>query len=266
MLRSLVMATHEAHSCRCWFPDTRSYAFTVLIAFGLTIAGCAGAPKSTANPSTEPTFVETWGAMRLALREGRSEARVDLDGLAANCAIGVGALAGLGGEVTIADGRVHVATVDASDCVVFDAPPDAAATLLVRAEVDRWREHALPDCATYADLEIALAAVVERTGFDPSIPTPVRIRGRAAQLDYHVIAGSCPIADPAGTPPWRFSGALDNVELVGFFVEGAAGRLTHHDRRSHLHVLAPGHTGHLDDVSLADAVVLLPESSSVVVE
>jgi hypothetical protein len=48
------------------------------------------------------------------------------------------------------------------------------------------------------------------------------------------------------------------VELVGFFAEGAAGRLTHHGRRSHLHAVADEVMGHLDEVALERAVLLLP--------
>lgn len=222
------------------------------------IAGCAGRSTST-DPVPTSVPVRIWGSMREALREGQSEARVELAGLAGGGAIGVGALAGLAGEVTIANGHAFVATVDGDACHVTDAPADgAAATLLVHAPVTSWRVYPLPDCPTYGDLESAISAELERQGFDPTIPTPVRVRGRASHLEYHVIAGACPIADPTGPAPWRFSGSLDDVELVGFFVEGAAGRFTHHDRRSHLHVLAPQRTGHLDAVSLSDAKLRIP--------
>ena len=45
---------------------------------------------------------------------------------------------------------------------------------------------------------------------------------------------------------------------VEHFVEGAVGVLTHHSRRSHLHAIAGGKAGHLDDISLRDARLLLP--------
>lgn len=202
--------------------------------------------------------VTGWGTMREALREGRSEARVALAGLGDDGAIGVGALAGLRGEVTIVDGRVLVARASGTECRVADAEPGVAATLLVRAEVDGWQEHGLPDCATYEELEAAIARELARCGFDRRRPTPVRIRGRGRHVGYHVIAGSCPIADPDGPEPWRFAGTIDEVELVGIYVEGGAGRWTHHDRKSHLHVVAPGRTGHLDAIDLVDAVLLLP--------
>ena len=53
-----------------------------------------------------------------------------------------------------------------------------------------------------------------------------------------------------GTPPGRIEGASGEVDIVGFYVEGSAGVLTHHDRRSHLHVVTTMGAGHLEEVSL----------------
>jgi len=244
----------------------------LFVAALVAVTGGCRTPSETLPPATEAPAtdapaavataaaarVETWGTMREALRMGESGPRVDLAGLAAHDAIGVGALAGLAGEVTIADGRVRIATVDGLECVVTDAPADAAATLLVRAEVAGWERRRLPDTSTYAELEEAIAAALEHRSIDTSEPVPVRLHGRAERVAYHVIDGACPVANPSGNPPWRFAGTIDDVEFVGFFVEGGAGQWTHHDRRSHLHVLTPERTGHLDEVSIRDTVLLVP--------
>ncbi|MEZ5979662.1 MAG: acetolactate decarboxylase [Planctomycetota bacterium] len=233
-------------------------AATAAVLLGLVLAPACGGPGLAAEDRAPVFRVESWGTMREALRDRHSEARVRLGGLASDGAIGVGALAGLAGEVTIANGSVWVARVDGGARRTTEATADDAATLLVRAEVASWREVPLPDLASYDALESAVAAALVREGFDPSEPTPVRVTGRATHLELHVIHGACPIAHPEGPPPWRFAGAVDRVELVGFHVEGAGGSLTHHGRRSHLHVLADGGTGHLDAVSLEDAVLYVP--------
>lgn len=217
----------------------------------LLLSACRSAP--------EPVPLETWGGMREALREGRSEARVALAEVAVPGTYGVGALAGLEGEITIVDGRALVARVSEGACGVTEAAPGDQATLLVVARVPRWRELPLADCDGYAELEAQVAAQLERAGIDPRQPTPLLVRGRAPSIDYHVIAGSCPIANPDGPAPWRYHGPLDRVELVGVHAEGAAGTLTHHTHRSHLHVVAEGRTGHLDEVVLRDAILLLPD-------
>lgn len=217
---------------------------------GLALVACGGTPSSA-------DALQTWGTFREALKLGQSEARVALAGLGAPGAIGVGALAGLAGEITIVDEQVYVAQATGQTCHVSQAT-DQQATLLARTIVRRWEQHALPDCADYAALEQAIAARLRELGRDATQPTPVRIRGKATQVAYHVIAGACPIANPDGTPPWRFAGPLDELELVGLYVEGAQAQLTHHDRSSHLHVVAKDRMGHLDEIALTGAVLRIP--------
>ena len=218
----------------------------------LLLAGACAAPAAPG--------LRTWGTFREALRDGRSEARIALEGLATGHTIGVGALAGLAGEITIVDGETLVATSEpgAATANVRAAGPGDHATLLVVDDVPEWRPYELGDVRSYDELEARIATQLQRLGCDPTAATPVRVRGKAPHLALHVIAGSCPFANPGGPPPWRFAGAAEHVELVGFYVEGAAGRLTHHDRTSHLHAVCDAAMGHLDDVALTGAVLLLP--------
>ncbi|MCB9876667.1 MAG: hypothetical protein H6835_03605 [Planctomycetes bacterium] len=219
------------------------------------LAACSAGPAVT-----------TWGTMREALRLGHSEARVTPTEVATAHTIGVGALAGLAGEVTIVDGDVLIAAPTNATTAPLVRPATAAdrATLLIAAEVPAWRELPLGACASYAELEQRVAEHLVVSGLDLRQPQPVRVTGRATALRLHAIAGACPIARPDGPAPWRFDGDAERVELVGVFVEGAAARLTHHDRRSHLHAVASGGAagdlvmGHLDEVALHDAVLLLP--------
>lgn len=225
------------------------------------------ATASCAGPASLPHVdVSTWGTMREVLREGRSDGRVGLPTLATSASVGVGAMANLAGEVTILDGRVLVVEGGARGSGreetakprVRDAVDGDSATLLVLANVPTWEQVPVGSCGSYAELETAIAKQLRRRGSDLASPQPVRVRGRARHLALHVIAGACPVANPSGPPPWRFSGSVEEVELVGFYVEEAAGRLTHHNRSSHLHAVADQLMGHLDEVALEDAVLLLP--------
>ncbi len=228
----------------------------------LATAACSTPPRVAAPK------VQTWGTMREVLREGRSEGRVMLAELGRRNVIGVGALAGLAGEVTIVDGRVLVATADGpvgEDAAptmnaVRDTVAGEQAALLVLAEVKHWEAIALPDCASYEELEVAIAAQLRERGHFLTDPVPVRVRGVANQLELHVIAGACPIATPDGPAPWRYAGAAGEVELIGFYAEGAAGKLTHHNHSSHLHAIAEDGQlmGHLDAIALREIVLLLP--------
>lgn len=234
--------------------------FFPLLVLPLALASCGGAVSA---PDIE---VSTWGTMHEVLREGQSEGRVALTPLANTDGVGVGAMADLAGEVTILNGRVLVASVPEDGSEGFDpsAPRlrDAAAgdtaTLLVFAEVPAWEEVRIDDCSSLIKLEGAIADQLRQRGMKTSNPQPIRIRGRARHLAVHVIAGACPIANPSGPPPWSFAGPVEEVELVGFYAEEAAGTLTHHNRHSHLHAVADSLMGHLDEVSIESAVLLLP--------
>ena len=204
--------------------------------------------------------VRTFGTMREVMRDGQSEARVALHGLATKHTIGVGALAGLQGEVTIVDGEVLVATVTAEQAITRAASKTDQATLLVCEDVAAWHHFEVGDCESYEQLEGRLAELLRARGHDLQAPTPVRVHGTLRRLQVHVLAGACPIANPSGPSPWRYDGPAYHAQLVGFYVEGAAGRLTHHNHNSHLHATSDQAMGHLDGVELLNAIVSLPAS------
>lgn len=224
------------------------------------LVGLVACSAADPKPKVE---VSTWGTMREVLRNGESHGRVQLVGFGSAASIGVGALADLAGEVTIVDGRILVARGrDATGADSFpnirDAIDGDAAALLVSADVSAWDEIPIGACADYDQLEQVVAKHLRARGHDLTQPQPIRVRGRAPKLAIHVIAGACPIANPNGPKPRRFEGSVDSVELVGFYVEGAAGRFTHHNHSSHLHAVAGPRMGHLDDVALEDAVLFVP--------
>ena len=214
--------------------------------------------SSASEPSANPVGVIVYGEMREVLREGRSHGRVEVASVTGPNSVGVGALEGLAGEVTILDGRALVSRIEKERMTVREARSSEMAALLVTAEVGDWRECQLPDSEDYDSLESNVRSALVDAGFDPGAPTPIRITGSAERLSVHVVAGACPIADPGGPAPWRFDGPADEVTLVGIYVEGAAGRLTHHQHSSHLHAHAGEIVGHLDDVRLRGVRLFLP--------
>jgi acetolactate decarboxylase len=199
--------------------------------------------------------------MRVALKQGKSEGRVALQDVVRAHSFGVGALAGLEGEVTIIDGQTFLALADDEGLQVRNSTATDEATLLVLAEVENWQVHTLPACADYSELEVAIAAALTENGFELNQPTPFRITGEAVHVELHVIRGNCPIANPSGAKPWRLETQAQDIDLVGFFAEDSAGKLTHHTHRSHAHVVALDQSfcGHLDEIALtAGAFLWLP--------
>lgn len=206
----------------------------------------------------KPIGLRSFGSMREVMREGHDEGRVDLLSFGTEHTIGVGALARLSGEITIVDGQVLVAKVRDGTATVRPAAEGDSATLLVAEDVQHWQDFAVGALSSYEELESRIAKLLHARGCDTHSPTPIRVRGNVTRLQVHVIAGACPIATPTGPSPWRYDGPADNVQLVGFYVEGAAGTWTHHNHQSHLHAISDQAMGHLDGVVMTDAVVSLP--------
>jgi len=229
-------------------------------ASALRISGlCLAAACFLGCTSTAPE-VKTWGSMREVLREGDDRGRVEVLEAVGRDSLAVGALAGLEGEITVVEGVAMVAIGESGETRPARAGDKAA--LFVLADVPAWRSAPLPEGPHDLDsLESAIAAALERAGFDLGAPIPVRVRGLAHRVSCHVIAGACPIARPDGPAPRRLEQSDVEVELVGVFADGRAGELTHHTNRSHLHVIAEKMMGHLDAIELSSAVLLIPAGS-----
>jgi hypothetical protein len=177
--------------------------------------------------------VEHFGAMREVMAEGKTEPRTALAAWARPGYWGVGALAGLHGEVLIADGRVRLAFDRAAN--VTTGAGDAQATLLTVARVTAWHEVTLD---AGADLEAVGRAVAELVpdALQPGArPVPFRIEGRFDALALHVARGACPhTATTPETAPDRWSSAAV-AKVVGFFAPGREGEMTHHGTSIHAH-------------------------------
>ena len=250
-----------------------------LIAAGvvLGLSSCAhraGEPlRNSSNPDvpqlrSEETWdgsIHQWGTMREVLKEGQTEARIGLRESAEPAgAVGVGALAGLQGEITILDGRVWLAA-DANGSKA--APPSSvngSATLLTVAYVPRWTRIPIAKEDVQRNLDEFVRNAAKKAGIDVHRPFPFIIDGRMS-VEAHVIRGECPhgtaVAVGSATPD-RFSRLDTSATLVGFFAEGAEGILTHHGSTTHVHVVIQGEpslSGHVDSVSIsAGATLRLP--------
>lgn len=208
------------------------------------LAACASVPPS-------PTVYHV-GVMQEVMRQGRTEARANLADFRAVGTFGVGAITGLRGEITVDDGVAWVAIDDAETAM---AAPTTTATLLTTIRVPTWREVALVAIDDFAMLE----AVLEREHGAPipdGVCLPFTIDGRGS-VQIHVARGGCP-HDPSLPPeraPIRWSGDDVDVRLVGVFVRGREGEMTHHGSSLHVHAFATEATGrrrmgHLDALRL----------------
>ena len=241
----------------------------------MTVTGMPGL-AGCVRPGPAMT-VEHHGPMREVLREGRTEPRVRLaDAMDQGITVAVGALADLEGEITILDGEVWIARVEAGRLVMHGPEPAAedAATLLSMARVHRWTrsplviatgDDAAPPWLEGPRLEEHIAGVARRQGLDVQEPFAFVIEGTMLELDLHVINGSCPRAcrPTAATQPWRWS-AQSPVEaiVVGVHASGRQGVMTHHGSSIHAHAILrlDGQliTGHIDRLRVGPASLRLP--------
>lgn len=195
--------------------------------------------------------------MRAALHDGQTQGRVFLAHVVARPhAFGIGALESLTGKVAIFDGQCFVAQPDDHGSVsVARKPGEYRATLLAIAYVPTWNTVDVPRDVEPDALDGYVRGIALQQGLDPSRPFPFVIEGEFSTLHTHVINGECPmLGSIAGDHrPYRLDRESASGALVGIYAENSAGNLTHHDSRTHVHIISSDEspiTAHVEQVSL----------------
>lgn len=214
--------------------------------------------------------VTQYGQMHKVLSGGAGNAKgiVGVDKLLTRPnAIGVGALAGLEGEITICDGKAWIARPDGQGLRIEEATATSneQASMMTVSYVDAWRDVPIDRDLAGEALEAFINKQAAATGVDTSRPFPFMLVGGANDLQLHVIHGACPMR-PGGrlTPdeqPWRLT--IDRptrCRVVGFHARDSVGRLTHPGTSIHAHaLLSEGGreiTGHVERIAIARGSVL----------
>ncbi|QYK48610.1 MAG: hypothetical protein KF838_01860 [Phycisphaeraceae bacterium] len=235
---------------------------------GLSYSGPFRTTASTAADASHIPMAVKSGAMRPVMREGKTEPRIRLaDAIAQPHLFAVGAMAGLAGEITIADGEVWVSQVVNGQPVTSGPAPGPGdhATLLAGFSVERWYTVPLTQPLAGEALDAAIEQAARQRGIDTAKPFPFRIKGDFAALDMHIINGFCPHGGgeaDAALQPWKSNFAMPvHARVVGIFARGAEGVLTHHGTAVHAHALTDTPdglvTGHIDAMGVAEGAVLL---------
>lgn len=200
------------------------------------------------------------------MRDGGHEARVSVADVARKGIYGVGALEGLRGEITIADGEVWITEGDVPRPITHhDA--DANATVLFVAEVHEWRAMRVETRVEPQDVDTYVQTQAQLAGLDVARPFPFLIDGALAPLRLHVVAGECPIRARALSRAMRtlaFELAVDSIEgrIVGIYAPDSSGVVCHGGSNLHAHAVLEqdgGLTGHVEVFGIAaGAVLVLP--------
>lgn len=232
----------------------------VLFAATLLAGGC----------TTHRVQVQQYGRMHDVLAGEAANARglVELrDVLRTPHAVGVGALAGLEGEITIRDGQAWVARPMGANLRV-DGPSSELteqAALLTVAYVEKWREVPIDAELSGEALERFIGEQAEVAGIDRTKPFPFQIEGQLNDLQLHVINGDCPMRPgaklTADQQPWRHETDRPTAgTIVGFYAPNSVGKLTHPGTCLHAHALLDVQgrevTGHVERLAVASGTVL----------
>ncbi|MAE28666.1 MAG: hypothetical protein CMJ87_06735 [Planctomycetes bacterium] len=234
----------------------------IAVLFLAISASCA----STNEGWDEP--LQSWGELKTVLRGGQTEGRVDLAEAASRPGTwGIGAVAGLTGEILVRNGIVWIGRVTGpAECVTASGvPAGEKATLLAVTTVEAWSESQLPRDMDMEELEEHICGLASTVGLPEKGPFPFEVEGGIDGLELHVLNGMCPYAAdelPPENDPFRLASSHEHGLVVGFFADGLGGVLTHFGDRNHSHVLILGDdpvVGHFDGgVFRAGSILRLP--------
>ena len=235
-------------------------------------------PPEAQSPADEPWAVQAFGTMREAIGMGKHQGRVILrDLIVKPNFFAVGALEGLGGEITIHDGKVFVTRVDNAGNLQTLAEGDGAAmqaTLLLGAYVSEWVSIFIPHDVPPEEVDNFIRTEAKFQGIDTQRPFPWTVEGSLSSIHVHVIHGACPVharrnqqTIPAAQRPFDWHTKTLSGTVVGIYAPDAAGRMTHPGSSVHAHLIftydGERATGHLEKVGFASGAVLrLPKSVS----
>ena len=206
--------------------------------------------------------VRTVGTVRELEQSGDTRGRVKLVNAELGAStIGIGELAGLAGEITIAEGATWITRkgADGQLRTTRGMALDDEAALLVTAHIEDWIELQI-------DGEVPLASLPRWAGFTATEweTVPFIVHGRFVSLDAHVVHGMGARAAtfPAGMEPARIHSKQIFGTLVGFWSRAANGVIAPVGQDVHAHVIVngePAYTAHVDNVRISSgSTIFLP--------
>lgn len=219
--------------------------------------------------AAEPFSIRAYGNFKQMLDNGDKKGVVRLAPLGGEKGTyGLGALAGLRGEVLLWDGRMLV-TRGHSRKGTTEAPTASdEAILFVAGKVSGWLEVAVPQDMAQPQFEAFVLEMAKERGIDTGGAFPFLVRDARLELVWHVVTGEAAAGHGGATHQLGHAGqdvfrdTVGRGSLAGFH-SGAAleGVITHPGERFHLHYAKPdlSVSGHVDEYRVgAGATLMLP--------
>jgi acetolactate decarboxylase len=238
------------------------------------IGALAAAFIATAAQAAQDGMVEYAGAQRNIFATGKAAPTVSVAEMT-RCpgAWGVGAVAGLDGEITVRQGKPYVTRVR-GDAFTLDHGGAHEAVFAVWTCQSQWREEPIPpEVAGYVELQAFVKARAAAAGIDTGKAFPFRIGGTPAEVQWHInvdLAEGKPITrELFAKSKAGYVAKAQAMEIIGFYSETQQGVFisayapaikegSGQKNLIHLHLVTGDGTaaGHIDDIRLAPGMVL----------
>lgn len=247
---------------------------TNIVALSVLVGACA----TVAFQGTKEGLVEYGGSQKTIFATGKAEGVVPVGAIAAGTdSFGVGAVAGLDGEITVFNGKPYVTKVR-GDGYTLDHDHDHAATFAVWARVPRWRDEPIPaEVKGYLDLQNFVKARAIAAGIDVSKPFPFQLAGTPAEAKWHINVDRSegkPIDNELFVKSKaNYVATNQPMDIIGFYSEKHPGVFISAYASAiqpksgmmnaiHIHLVSRDgkSAGHIDDLTLAPGMTLrLPQ-------
>lgn len=211
-----------------------------------------------------------YGELHKAIGENQDQGRVALTEIVGRPHFyGIGALAGLEGEITILDSTPVITSVTGDGHPRPMESSTAKATLLAGQSIRKWTKIALAEEVEDQLFDKTIGAAAAEQGIDVAKPFVFVVDGEFTDVRLHVIHGACPIRarmkmmelDKDKRPFEMEAGKLKGT-LVGIYAADSVGKLTHPATTTHVHLIytdkETGHrvTAHIEKLGLTKGSVL----------
>jgi len=246
-----------------------------VVSFGLMLAACA----AYVIQSRKEGLVEYAGSQKNIFATGKADKALTVANMVTGPdSFGVGAAAGLDGEITVYRGTPYVTKVRGNE-VVVDHGVRHGAVFAVWTKQSKWSEEPVPaEVKGYVDLQRFVKERAASAGIDVTKPFPFLLVGTPAEVKWHVN-----VDRTEGKPitPELFAKSKANyvaknepMDIIGFYSENHPGIFisalapaikpdSGARNAMHIHMVSrDGKTsGHIDDLTLAPGMTLrLPRS------
>ncbi len=242
------------------------------------VAALAASATAAFSPM-KAGLLEFGGSQKTIFTSGKAEAVVPLTAFSGNAGVyGVGAVAGLDGEITVFNGKTYVTKVRGNS-FAMDNSDQHSATFAVWTRQTQWTEQPVPaEVKGYLDLQNFVKARAVAAGIDVTQPFPFQLAGTPTEIKWHInvdLTEGKPITNELfAKSKASYVAKNEAMDIVGFYSEKHPGVFisayapaiapnSGAKNAMHIHMVSRDgkSAGHIDNLVLGEGMVLrLPKA------